>query len=103
MEESVSCRALLRPSFSGLLVFPAPQDPVGLGVSLGAEKSKACLCQTWGLGCGLVSLAQGFWSPPSVLGKSRISLSFHFFLHEMEMVKLALRVMGDNVGKVPDT
>lgn len=47
-----SCRALLGPSHSGLMVFPAPQDPLGLAVSLEAEKNKSLLCQTLGLAVG---------------------------------------------------
>lgn len=83
-----SCRALLGPSHSGLMVFPAPQDPLGLGVSLGAEKSKSLLLSDFRTCRGMVFLWQspGFRSPASVLGKSLISLSLDFLMYKMEMV-----------------
>lgn len=83
-----SCRALSGPSHCGLMVFPAPQDPLGLRVSLEAEKNRSLLLSDFRTCHGMVSLWQspGFWSPASVLRKSLISLSLGFLMYKMEMV-----------------
>lgn len=54
--ESVSCRALLRSCYSGLVVFPPPQDLLDLGVALGVEKSKSLFPPDLGTCREMVSL-----------------------------------------------
>lgn len=56
VKKTISCRALLRLSYSGLMIFPPPQDPLSLG---DLRRAKACFCQILGLvGWGSSSKAQ---------------------------------------------
>lgn len=58
MEESVSWGGWLRSCYSGLMVFPPSQDLLGLGIGLGAEKSRGLFLPELGTCHGLVSLWQ---------------------------------------------
>ena len=58
MEESVSWGGWLRSCYSGLMVFPPSQDLLGLGIGLGAEKSRSLFLPELGTWHGLVSLWQ---------------------------------------------